>query len=336
MSELISIVIPVFEAEQTIERCIVSLINQSYEQLEIILVDDGSTDQSGFLCDLYAEKDNRIKVIHQQNTGVSAARNAGIRAANGDYIGFVDSDDWCERDMYRHLYQLSDKEKADIAICGFVFDKSDGRCFTESSTQIDRSLVLTREQALQSIAGSKKFEKASYNVWNKLFSRQLINDNSLLFNNDLIYGEDACFLTAAILAAEKIVFQPKPVYHYCQKIKSLENQSNTGQHFSRIKMGQLIALNTIITAVENDYPTALSAIKGSVCAAALILLRDFFSCQSEDIVIYRILVRTIRRNLWALMRSHVRNYKVQTAALAASLSPQVFRWLCQAVDGMRP
>lgn len=335
MSALISIIIPVYETEQTIERCLVSLINQSYEHLEIILVDDGSTDQSGFLCDLYAEKDNRIKVIHQQNRGASDARNAGIRAANGDYIGFVDSDDWCERDMYRHLYQLSDEGKADVAICSFVFDKSDGRCFTESSTRIDRPLVLTRGQALQSIAGSRKFEKAGYNVWNKLFSHQLINENAILFNDELTYGEDAFFLVTAILAAQKIVYQPIPVYHYCQNLKSLENQAITDHHFSRVKMGQLVALNKIIAQVGTDYPTAVSAIKGSVCAAALLLLRDFFVCRSRDSAIRRILVRTIRRNLWALMRSHVRDYKIQTAALTASLSPQLFRWLCQAMGEMR-
>jgi exopolysaccharide biosynthesis predicted pyruvyltransferase EpsI/GT2 family glycosyltransferase len=116
---LISVIVPVYNVEKYISKCIDSIINQSYKNLEIILVDDGSKDNSGVICDNYALKDKRIKVIHKKNGGLSSARNCGIDAANGDYFGFVDSDDWIDKDMYYSLLDSLIKNESDIAICGY-------------------------------------------------------------------------------------------------------------------------------------------------------------------------------------------------------------------------
>ena len=119
MNNKISIIIPVYNVENYIERCIDSLISQSYINLEIILVDDGSTDKSGEICDRYAVVDNRIKVIHIKNSGRGEARNIGLSQANGQYIGFVDSDDWVEKDLYKYLIENIEETKADISICAY-------------------------------------------------------------------------------------------------------------------------------------------------------------------------------------------------------------------------
>ena len=117
--ELISIIVPVYNVEAYIHQCIKSIIEQSYKNLEIILVDDGSKDKSGKICDDYARKDKRIKVIHKKNGGLSDSRNAGITVATGKYIAFVDSDDWIEKNMYEKMYNECEKFGADICICGF-------------------------------------------------------------------------------------------------------------------------------------------------------------------------------------------------------------------------
>ena len=115
--ELISIIVPVYNVEQYLDDCLVSILNQTYKNLEIILIDDGSTDNSGKICDEYAKKDSRIIVFHKENGGVSSARNAGLRIAKGIYIGFVDPDDWIAEDMYEVLYLNAKKYDADVSVC---------------------------------------------------------------------------------------------------------------------------------------------------------------------------------------------------------------------------
>ena len=116
----ISVIVPVYKVEPYLRKCLDSIINQTYRNLQIILVDDGSPDNCGAICDEYASKDSRIEVIHQENGGVSAARNAGLKLAAGDYIGWVDSDDWIEPDMYAYMLENMQKYEADIAVCSQI------------------------------------------------------------------------------------------------------------------------------------------------------------------------------------------------------------------------
>lgn len=117
MKPVISVIVPIYNVEKYLPRCIESILNQSFKEFELILVDDGSSDNSGKICDIYAEKDERVKVIHKENGGVSSARNVGIKAVNGEYIGFVDPDDYIDREMYKNLYELCENNNCDIGIC---------------------------------------------------------------------------------------------------------------------------------------------------------------------------------------------------------------------------
>lgn len=119
MNDLISIIVPVYNVEKYLNKCIDSIINQTYKNIEIILVDDGSTDNSGKICDEYLLRDSRIKVIHKNNGGLSSARNEGINISSGEYIGFVDSDDWVEPNMYEEMYKKILYSNADIVDCGY-------------------------------------------------------------------------------------------------------------------------------------------------------------------------------------------------------------------------
>ena len=122
---LISVIVPIYNVEKYLDRCVDSIINQTYKNLEIILVDDGSPDNCLAICDSWAEKDRRIKVIHKENGGVSSARNSALDIASGDYIGFVDSDDWIEPDMYEILIKNAKKYDADISRCAGLLDYCD-------------------------------------------------------------------------------------------------------------------------------------------------------------------------------------------------------------------
>ena len=122
---MLSVIIPVYQAEQVLEKCIDSVLAQSFQDLEIILVDDGSTDRSGVICDNYAKQDSRIKVIHKKNAGVSAARNSGLSLASGEYIAFVDSDDYLEPNMYQSMMDKMLKYNCDVVMCDCIKDFSD-------------------------------------------------------------------------------------------------------------------------------------------------------------------------------------------------------------------
>lgn len=171
---MISIIVPVYRVEQYLVKCVESLLGQTYRETEIILVDDGSPDQCGAICDGYAARDSRIRVIHQPNGGVSSARNAGLAAASGEYIGFVDPDDWVQPDMYERMLEEMTARQADLVICGYQYHHEDGsvdetRLYPERDTEvIDRKELLKRFGDMP--------PTVRHVTWNKLFRRSLLRE----------------------------------------------------------------------------------------------------------------------------------------------------------------
>ena len=207
MEKLVSVIVAVYNIEEYLPRCVDSILAQTYRNLEIILVDDGSKDQSGSICDSYAEKDRRIKVIHKKNGGLSDARNAGMDAASGEYIGFVDGDDWIEPDMYRAMYFACEKEKAQAAVCRYkqitksgIIDGSAGN-----------SVSLSRDEALEIyVCGDERY--LIYNsVWSKLFARDLVEDMRFPVGKN---SEDIMFTTRAFCRMERLVYLDEAYYNY--------------------------------------------------------------------------------------------------------------------------
>ena len=169
-SDLISVIVPVYNMEQYLERCINSIKKQSYSNLEIILVDDGSTDHSADMCDTYAQEDQRIKVIHKVNGGLSDARNAGLAIATGAYIGYVDSDDWIEPQMYQKMYEACIENEAQVAVCRYakVYSDETIRGGNHKTTVFERDSILK-------VYLSDNSDYIVYNsVWSKLFAREII------------------------------------------------------------------------------------------------------------------------------------------------------------------
>ena len=229
MNTLISIIIPVYQAEETIERCLHSIVEQTYSNLEIILIDDGSTDKSGEICDIWAEKDCRIRVIHQKNQGVSEARNRALNICTGEYIGFVDSDDWIEPDMFQTLVLNAEKFHSEISICGYVINER-----TVDSFDIDvAEKILNAKEAIQFLLGQESFQGFTCN---KLFSKKLIMENELCFLKDIRYGEDWIFTGNAILVSKQIVYTQKPFYHYVQKEGIVPNYPGRYSDLAKAKM----------------------------------------------------------------------------------------------------
>jgi glycosyltransferase involved in cell wall biosynthesis len=208
---LISIIVPVYNTLPYLEKCVNSLLVQTHSNLEIILVDDGSTDGSSQLCDDLAAKDERIKVFHKQNGGVSSARNAGLAKATGNYIGFVDSDDWVEPDMYAILLELIQKNNAQIAGCNFNYIQNN--IYVADIKTINKTSVFTLQQTVK----NDMAHRGIY-LWNKLFDKEILH--GLQFDESITFGEDMLFCFNAILKADKIVYSDLKKYIYNRNVAS--------------------------------------------------------------------------------------------------------------------
>lgn len=208
---LISIIIPVYNVEKYLDECIQSIVRQTYANIEIILVNDGSTDCSGTKCEEWRKKDSRIRVIHKENGGLADARNAGVAIANGEYIGFVDSDDKIECDMYEELLRLCKKYDVPLACARFdVFGLEDNM---EMSPETGKEEVLSAHDLLEIIlwpwVDQSRF--ASISVWDRLYRKDIIAD--LLFPKGKVF-EDIVYSTKAIIAAKRVAYINKVLYHY--------------------------------------------------------------------------------------------------------------------------
>lgn len=216
MNPLISIIVPIYKVEDYLEKCIDSILSQSITKFELILIDDGSPDECGKICDSYASRDHRIKVVHKQNEGLSAARNSGLDIAEGDYVGFVDSDDWIHDKMYETLLNLLIDNNADIAQCEFI------RTFDEEET-IDNSQRNTIEtfnniESLKNIYNKKAISTVV--SWNKLYKRELFDH--IRFPKGKIHEDE--FTTHKLLyKSKKLVYTNKVLYFYRQTPNSIMN-----------------------------------------------------------------------------------------------------------------
>lgn len=222
----ISIIVPVYDVEAYLPKCIDSILAQTFRDFELILVDDGSPDNCPALCDAAAERDERIRVIHQKNGGLSAARNAGLDIARGEWIGFVDSDDYIAPEMYEKLYEAVQEYGANLAVCGFLPVDEQGRPMLQP-TQNPRTFVYTREQAIGKIA-STAFHMAP----TKLYHRSIFSE--LRFPVGRL-NEDSFVAPAVLEQATKVVFLEDQFYHYFQRAGSIMYKQKTLRNYDAVE-----------------------------------------------------------------------------------------------------
>lgn len=255
MDDLISVIVPVYNVENYIHACLESILHQSYKNIEVILVDDGSTDNSGSICDNYGKKDERIKVIHKRNGGLSDARNTGILYANGKYIMFVDSDDVISIDIVKYLYRLIKNNSADIGVCDPVHYYSNGIISYEGeSTQ----QIFNSEEAIVEMLYQKSFLVAA---WGKIYRKEYFNDIS--FPCGMIF-EDSAVMYKIFDKADKIVYGNAKLYGYRHRDGSI-----TTRKFSK-KDGDILDICDELVEYMNDRGEKLKkAAKAYQTTAAL-------------------------------------------------------------------
>ena len=226
-SALISVVVPIYMIDKYLGICIESLLNQIYRNLEIILVDDGSKDRCSEICDLYASKDPRIKVIHKENGGLVSARKAGVLAATGRYIGFVDGDDWVGPGFYQSLYNAISQNDCDVAIAGFcrdLFDQTKSIYNTVPSGYYEGDALKAVFKEMISYGEFYRHGISTYH-WNKLFKREVVLKHQLEISDDVSIGEDAVVVYATLLDCKRICITDNCSYHYRQREDSMLKSS---------------------------------------------------------------------------------------------------------------
>lgn len=242
MDDLISVIVPVYKVEKYLDRCVESITNQTYKNLEIILVDDGSPDNCSKMCDEWAQKYSRIKVIHKENGGLSDARNAGLDVAAGDYISFVDSDDWISTEYIEKLYASIKKNDADISECN-VYYSYDER-YTEYNN--DSAAYYDNNEAIMD-AYIRLYHIKTI-VWNKLYRRQLLDD--IRFPKGKLH-EDEFFTYLALGKASSFVHIEDYLYYYRQRADSIMGQS---QSFSVKNLDSIEGCAARASYIMNNYP----------------------------------------------------------------------------------
>ena len=229
MSMELSIIVPVYKVEKQLERCIRSILNQSFTNFELILVDDGSPDKCGEICDEYEKKDKRIKVIHKKNGGLSDARNAGLNIAKGKYIGFVDSDDIIHSEMYERMYNCITKYNVDIVQCKFRKFKSIEDINKLSNINDVNIEYYTSKEAIMDMIDNNKI---NVNTWNKLYKRELFENER--FPKGKIHEDE--FLTYKLIyKSNKVAYINEELYYYYQNDNGIMNGSNLIKRLDRIE-----------------------------------------------------------------------------------------------------
>lgn len=225
MNPKVSIIVPIYNVEKYLSRCLDSIFNQTLQEIEVIAVNDGSTDRCLDILLNYKKKDPRLKIINKENEGVSAARNNGLEVANGEYLGFVDPDDWIEMNMYEDLYTLAEEENADVVMCSYIREfgthsKEKQFNITEQvkfiGTEVHEKVMRRLIGPLGEEVGSPELLDAWGTVWSKLYRAKLIRDNNITFTDlhEIGTNEDSLFNIEVLYYSNSFIFTNKHFYHY--------------------------------------------------------------------------------------------------------------------------
>lgn len=310
MKKSISVIVPVYNVELYIDRCLNSIINQTFKDIEIILVDDGSTDSSGKICDDYKNIDERVIVIHKENGGLSSARNAGLDIARGEYISFIDSDDWIDINMFADMYKILKETDVDICECKFI--KTDGN---EEVKQYKKEVII-----LDNIKSSEALYSntwyGSTTSWNKLYKADLFEE--IRFPSGKI-NEDQFVTPQLYLKSRTVAFTNQIYYYYYQSPNSI-----TRSAFNIKKLDALIALKESKNLYKENNLEYLSKMIDETYSYALIKYYYMLSKEKEYDDITDKVWNEYKTNFKDFIFNKYINYKYKIYLIIYRLNPKLF------------
>lgn len=313
---MISIVVPVYNVEKYLNRCIESIINQTFNNIEIILVDDGSTDSSGNICDEYKKIDSRIKVIHKENGGLSDARNVGIENACGEWIGFVDSDDYIAENMYEQLYCLIRKYNADIAICG-VKDIYEGNAIIQNK-KIEEFACSGKEALELTLKG----KQLAGSICNKLIHKKWLYN--LKFLKDKTY-EDAFITPELLLSVDTVACTTLSLYNYWHRIDSI-----TTEEFSLKRLDVIEAYEYTKDVILERCPELIDVAQFRLYWAYFVVIDSILLSENyKHNPYYSLISRYLKREWRHIIKNNNFSSGRRIATIAFKLNVNLYRLLLQ-------
>ena len=298
--DLISVIVPIYKVEKYLDKCVKSIVNQTYQDLEIILVDDGSPDNCPAICDKWAEIDNRIKVVHKSNGGLSDARNAGLEITTGNYVAFVDSDDWLEKNYVEFLYNAIIQTHADVSACQI---RSVQEYETVSSVEKQQLQIETfsAEEALCKVINGQDFRAVA---WNKLYKREILWGEKFEVGK---LHEDEFFTYRIVDKCSSLAWVDIPLYNYCQRSGSIMNT------YSVRHLDMLEAIFGRLELLKHKYPNLYLRDKVTYCVTCLNYYCDMLNGKfgeekqsaKKQILNYRNTIKFSLRELFALSLKNI-------------------------------
>ena len=300
---LVTILSPCYNVEEYLPQCIDSILRQTYHNLQVVLIDDGSQDNTWNVMQEYAAKDSHIEIYHQENQGVATTRNNLLDRAKGDYVLFIDSDDWIESNMVDFLVNKAFEHNADVAMCGMVIDDAPVRPeYTES--------VLTQEECIKAFLFHNELRGS---LWNKLIKTNLFHN--VKFHCEISYGEDALFCWHIFQKAKTVVMTNRQLYHY-----RMNNSSISHQVFGRKKLTGHLAWTFITEETAKWWPQYLNIAQARHCIEDTLLLRDAAHCHYQNMNDVKMLQKKIRELRHTLNDVEITSTKMRLYAVMASYS----------------
>ncbi len=311
--DLISVVVPIYNVEKYLSRCIDSIINQTYTNLEIVLVDDGSTDNCGNICDEYSKNDNRIKVIHKENGGLSDARNAGLSAIIGSYVTFIDSDDTIEKDYIKTLYELIKKYKTMMSIASYSL--VNGNNITNKGLGYEETLLDTKTCL------SRMLMEYGFNVSScaKMYSTDLFEN--IEFPKGRLY-EDNGTTYRLIMKCEKIAYSNKSIYNYI-----IRKNSITAARFTLKKMDYIYMTDMECNEIIKHYPDLIDVCESRMAVARFSVLRQMLNekLKNDELVEENRIIEYLKVNYKKLMHNKSTSKKTKMSLVLLMINKNVLR-----------
>lgn len=311
---LVSVIVPVYNTEKYLTECIESILNQTEQRFELILVDDGSTDKSGIICDKYAINNERIRVLHQVNKGVSAARNNGIRNANGMYIVFVDSDDWIESDYLRIL--LMNMCQGGMSTCELIINNTADSVEEEKVVRLDKSAAYI---STYSCFGMQGFPVV------KMFDRNLLIENNIYFDEEINICEDVLFVINYLYFTNKPIFcSNRILYHYRKMNEGATNKRyEKSEEFNEKWLTEIEAIKRTEQYILMENESVKEAFDMRYVKAAVNTLRAIVANQYSNVSVYKELLSCIRRGSIKYLLGDIGTLSAKVSVALCAISPKL-------------
>ncbi len=315
--DLITVIVPVYNVRPYLRKCLDSILAQTYTNLQIIVVDDGSTDGSGAICDEYAERDARVQVVHQANGGLSAARNSGMALARGTYIGFVDSDDYIEADMYRVLHDLAVAQGLDVAMCASISVDERGKHLEEPGSFAP--FVTDKKEDMIYHTFINPYFGASVGVWNKLFGISCLEALSFDIGK---YSEDVYFIFKWINRTNRYGRVDYPGYYYVQRSGSITHEPMYNSKIRHV----VDAFERNLVIIKKQFPGMVRCGEYRVHLAHRQFLDRAYACSdyAEHMEEIKPSVDYLRRHIWEILNNPYHKPKAKLAYLLLMLDVELY------------